>query len=224
MRGIVQRLALALVMVATLVGAVAGAALAQSDCRGMEMDSPGLLSDTEYEGPIFGNDVEWDDMWEPASMSNDFVAEVVGEFSQPIDCEGNTGDRLTLVHRLSPSAVLEIQTYQLGMWTFESMEADMEHPGWTANLGLEQGSDVLLSGSDDTSLAMLARDSADPAHLAYHEVYFPEGEDYIMSYTLHIWDEDALSPLLGDFEQSVDIDDMPVFAVFDADDVEEAAG
>jgi hypothetical protein len=224
MRKTTRKIAVLLVMIATLIGASTGALSAQSDCTGMETDSPGLLSDFEYEGPMFGNDVEWDDMWEPGDLSNEYVAEVVGEFSMPIDCEGNTGDRLTLVHRLSASSVLEIQTYQLGMWTFESMEAEMDHPGWTSNLGLEQGSEVLLSGSDDTSLAMLARDSVDSDHLAFHEVYFPVGEDIVMSYTLHIWGEDALSPVLGDFERSVDIDDMPVFAVFDADDIKDAAG
>lgn len=224
MRGTMRNVALVIVMLAGLAGSMGfAAAAAQSSCRGNEPDSPGLLSDTEYEGPMFGNEVEWDDMWEVGEMSNEYVAAVVGKFSQPVDCEGNTGDRLTLVHRLSPSTVLEVQTYQLGMWTFESMAQDMEHPGWTQNLGMEQGSEVLLSGSDDTSLAMLARDAGDPDHLAFHEVYFPEGEDFIMSYTLHIWDEDAISPSLNDFERSVEIDDMPVFAVFDADDIEEAA-
>lgn len=216
-----QRLAAIFILLAVMAGSTlfgGGAATAQSGCQGNEPDSPGL----ESEGPIFGNEVEWDDPWEVGERSNDYVAKVVGEFLAPVDCEGNTGDRLTLVHRLSPSTVLEIQSCQLGMWTFDSMEEAMDHPGWTANLGLEQGSEVLLSGSDDESLAMLARDPADEDHIACHEVYFPEGEDFIMSFTLHTWDEDAISPVLGDFERSVDIDDMPVFAVFDADDIEEA--
>jgi hypothetical protein len=153
-------------------------------------------------------------------MSNEHVAEVVGEFYQPVDCEGNTGDRLTLVHRIAPSVVVKIQTYQVGMWTFDLMVAEMDHPGWTSNLGLPQGSEVLLAGHTDDSLAMLARDPDRPDHVVYQETYFPEGGDSIMSVTIHMFEPgDAVVALPG-VERDITLDAMAPFTVFSPDDLQ----
>jgi hypothetical protein len=210
-----------LFMVLIPLGMVAAApATAQGSCNGNEPDSPGLLSDSDYQGPIFGNSVTWNDAWEVGEMSSDYVAEVVGEFYQPVDCEGNTGDRLTLVHRIAPSVVIKVQSYQVGMWTFDDMVAEMDHPGWTANLGLPQGSEVLISGTSGTSLAMVARSADDASHVAYQETYFPEGEEFIMSVTIHMFQPGDGAVAIPAADRDIDIDGMPLFQVFSANDVE----
>jgi len=216
----IMRLAFILFLAAIPAFAWGPSPASAAQCQGNEPDSPGLLSDTTYEGPIFGNAVSWNDAWEVGAMSSAYVAAVVGEFYQAVDCEGNTGDRLTLVHRIAPSVVVKVQAYQLGMWTYDDMVAEIDHPGFVANLGLAEGSEVLVSGNDGTSLALLARDANDPAHVAYLETYFPEGEEFIMSVTIHLFQPGDAKVAIPAVERDLDVDGMPLFEVFSAADIE----
>lgn len=209
------RIAMRLLVLVSLFGLLvsSGPAHAESPCQGNSPDSPGLLSRTEYEGPMFGNAVTWERPWKVATLSNEYVAAVTGEWSQPVDCEGNTGDLLTLVHRRHESTVIEIHTFQRGMWTFSDMADAMQHPGWTTNLGMPQGSPVILTETSNDTLAMLARSSDDPAHVAYHVAFFPEDADTIMSVTIHTWDESTLAEDLAAAESGIDLGPMDLFAL-----------
>lgn len=213
--------------------AVAGAALARSavpsfaaamsestgcDCS---EENPGLIGDDAWVGTSFGLAVSWEPVrWVVGSRRNPDVAKAMGREDRPVDCGFGQGgsDRLTLVDGMWESGVYLIESYDRLMWTPESMAEAMDQPGWVQNLGVVQGSRLLLAESAGTTLAAVAGDADNPGHTVYWQATFPEDDDAVIhNLTLHMWEAGAVYAL-HDLE-GVAIDGIDPFTVVDLETV-----
>lgn len=185
-----------------------------------DIENPGLVSDSSYQGPSFYQSVTWDPaIWEVGDITNKAVSLAVGPVTAPVDCGfGNGGsDLLTLSHRDFDTSVVLIKTVERGMWTFDSMLESMDHPGWMSNLRLPVESDVLLTDHTTDSIAILARDLDNDDHLVYQETFFPpDSETMIRSVTIHFWEPDTYAQTLADTD-AIETEDFTLFTVIDRD-------
>ncbi|MGC4192143.1 MAG: hypothetical protein QM589_13400 [Thermomicrobiales bacterium] len=183
--------------------------------------APGLIGDEGWRGPSFGLEASWDSVrWTVAERSNRWVARSIGREGQPVDCGFGQGgsDRLTLANTMWESGVLVIESYDRGMWTLLRMAEAMNQPGWVANLGVANTSDLLLARVLDDSLAAVAGDDDTPERTVYWQATFPEDDETVIhQLTLHMWQAGAVYAL-HDLE-GIEIAGVNLFAAADLETV-----
>ncbi|MGB3329112.1 MAG: hypothetical protein WBA46_09175 [Thermomicrobiales bacterium] len=111
-----------------------------------------------------------------------------------------------------------IESFDRLMWTPESMAEAMTQPGWVQNLGVAQGSPLLLADASGATLAAVGADADLPGHTVYWQATFPADDDAVIHYqTLHMWETGAIDAL--DDLDGIAIDGIDPFGVVDLDTV-----
>jgi hypothetical protein len=186
-------------------------------------ENPGLIDDRSYQGPTYYQTISWDPkVWQVGERENDAVAKALAARVEPVDCgTGNGGsDLLTLSHVTFPDSVIVIETYQRGMWTYDTLRDSAQMPGFMNNLHIPAESEPLLFGTVDGSdehIALLARDSEDADHVVYQEIFLPKDSDaFIRSVTLHLGNPEAYAQTLDD-AATIALEDFTLYTAIDED-------
>lgn len=190
-------------------------------------DSPGLISDTEYESPQFGVGITWSDAWKVGDPDNPDVQYAIGgNFDGPVASDSSTGDIIFMQDTASETSVLSLGfSPDAGLEPAQIADAMGQTDFLEENLFLSPDAEVLLLDANDHGAALLVRDAApNDDHVVYFEdLADPNNDEYDFWVGLDMYDPAEYDTILHSMESDITFtDDSEIFGVFSADDALEA--